>query len=410
MVTSPAGGALPAGKRALSEIIEREEGRRRQRRRWWWAGLALVPLLVLGAWLGLRPKPIPLPARFRVETVTVGDVVREVHATGHVEAVTTVQVGAEISGRIASVEVDYNDVVKAGQVLAHFDQSALQAQLAQTKATRAAAKAGLEQARTDSEQAERTAARARRLHAEALISEAELETADANARVAKQRLEAADAQVAAQEAAYSLARTNRDYTVVKSPIDGIVITRNVDPGQTVASALQTPVLFSVAADLRKMRVIAQVDEADIGEVKVGQKASFGVNAFPDRVFEGQVTEVRNAAVVVQDVVTYGTVIAVDNLDLSLRPGMTASVRVRTALARQALRLPNSALHFSPPGERVADGKSVWTLTSGGLDRIGVEPGITDGEVTEVAPGPLRRGMTLLVELTPAGRKAYGIGH
>jgi HlyD family secretion protein len=345
-----------------------------------------------------------------MQLVAVGNVVREVHATGHVEAVTTVQVGAEVSGRIATVEVDFNSRVKAGDVLARIDRSALEAQLAQTRATAAAARAALEQAKTDSAQADRNATRARLLHAEHLMSDGDEESAQSAARVAQQRIQAAKAQLEAQQAAFDLARTTRNRTAIVSPIDGIVVTRNVDPGQTVASTFQTPVFFTVAADLEKMRVVVAVDEADIGEVKPTQRASFTVAAYPNRVFEGVVTEVRNSPVIVQDVVTYGTVVVVENSDLALKPGMTAAARIRTASAMQVPTVPNSALHFTPPGESPGDQPAVWRLEAGALRRFYVKTGVTDGETTEIASGTLATGSQVLTELTPEGRKAYGIGH
>jgi HlyD family secretion protein len=251
--------------------------------------------------------------------------------------------------------------------------------------------------------------RAKRLASAGLLSSAEAETADARARLATQRVDAAEAQYVAQQAALQLAETAQDHTVIVSPIDGVVITRNVDPGQTVASALQAPLLFSVAADLRQMQVVAAVDEADIAEVEPDQIATFTVTAFAERLFQGRVTEVRNSPVIVQDVVTYGAVVAVDNLDLSLRPGMTASVRIRTAKAEDVLRLPNAALHFAPPGEAAPDGKGVWIIDSGVLSRRPLVVGISDGELSELKESGLAEGAEVLTELTLEGRKAYDVG-
>lgn len=378
-----------------------------------WGLLAVAAAVAFGAWLILRPRPAPLAARFRFEPVSHGNVVREVRATGHVEAVTTVQVGAEISGKIASVEVDYNARVTAGQVLARFDRESLLAQLAQAQATLAASRAAVAQASTDRDRTARDLVRVERLYGDKVLSDSDHDNAVAAARLNDERVNSAQAQLAAQQAAYSVARTNLDHSIIRAPIDGVVITRNVDPGQTVASALQTPILFQVAADLRKMRVVAAVDEADIGEVAVGQRAVFTVNAYPERLFEGRVTEVRNSPVVVQDVVTYGTVIEVDNLDLALKPGMTASARVRTASAVDVTRVPAAALRFTPPGSSAsAPGEpGVWVLEpSDGLRRIPVVPGVSDGELTAVAPGPVAPGRTVVTELTPEGRKAYGLAH
>ncbi len=395
-------------QRSLRDLVERERRRHVRKRVLWVSIVAALPVLVVAAWLALRPRPVPLLERFRSEAITLGNVVREVHATGNVEAVTTVQVGAETSGRIATVEVDYNDHVKAGQVLARFDPALLDAQVAQARANATAARAGLEQAKTDRAKALQDERRAGKLLAEKLVSQADYETAKATADVASQRVHTARSQLAAQQAALKLAQTNKEHAVIRSPIDGIVITRNIDPGQTVASVFQTPVLFTVAADLKKMEVVAAVDEADIGEVRVGDHASFTVTAYGERAFKGVVTEVRNSPVVVQDVVTYGTVVGVDNPKLLLKPGMTASVRIVTATASGVLRVPNAALHFTPPGEKAGAKPAVWVLEQGALRRIAVKPGITGEETTEVARGPLSAKAPVLTELTTAGRKAYGL--
>jgi HlyD family secretion protein len=400
----------PAKRRSLAELVD-AEAKRQTRRRMLLAALGFAVLAgLLGLWLTLRPRPVPLAARFRAEPASVGDVVREVRATGHVEAVTTVQVGAEISGRIATVLVDYNDDVKAGQVLARFDREALLAQQAQALAALAAARSSLEQAKTDRDHTSADFARVDKLHKDGALSDTDFDNAQAAARLAAQRVSAADANLAAQEAAYNVAHTNLDHSIIVAPIDGVVITRNIDPGQTVASVFQTPVLFTVAADLRKMRVIAAIDEADIGEVAARQRATFTVNAYPDRTFEGVVTEVRNSPVIVQDVVTYGAVIEVDNLDLALKPGMTASARVRTATAASTLRAPAAALRFTPPGETRPARAEVWFVEGDVLRHTDVSPGITDGELTAIAPGPIAAGRTLLVDLTPAGKRFYGLAH
>jgi HlyD family secretion protein len=401
---------LPAAgvqKRSLTDLIAREKRRRRTRIGVVWSTLIALAACAGLAWYALRPKPIPLAARFRSQTVSHGDLVREVRATGHLEAVTTVQVGAEISGRLASVEVQYNDRVQAGQVLARFDRAALAAQLAQIEATLAAARAGLQQARTEVARLAASKARTDRLFASGSIPQSEHDDLTSAFALAQQRAAAAEAEVAAQVAAQQLARTTLDHTVVRSPIDGIVITRNVDPGQTVASALQAPVLFTVAADLRKMRVVAAVDEADIGEVVVGQRAEFAVTAYPTRTFGGTVIQVRNSPQIIQDVVTYGAEIDVANIDLALKPGMTATARIRTGSAQDVLTVPAMALQFTPPGEK-ARSSTVWVLREGSLYSVEVEAGLSNGEVTAVESVRLTPGLAVLTELTPEGRKSYGI--
>jgi HlyD family secretion protein len=405
--TVPLEAKLPFSRASLPALIERER-RRRRRRLFGWGGTGLV-LLIVGATIFLvtRPRPVPLAARFRTAPVTQGALTREVRATGYVEAVSTVSVGAEISGRVATVEADFNQQVKAGQVLARFDVAALEAQRAQSAAMALSAKAQLAQARFDLEQARRNKLRSDSLFAQAAQPVAEHEAALTALAVSEARVAAAEATLAAQTALATVARTNLDHAVIRSPIDGVVITRNVDPGQTVAAVMTAPVLFLVAADLRKMEVLASIDEADIAEVAVGQQATFTVNAWQGRAFSGTVTEVRNAARVVQDVVTYAAVVEVGNLDLALRPGMTASVRVRTGFAPAALQVSNAALRFTPPGQAKGELPGVWLIENGELTQKRVSPGLTDGEQTVIAAGELPVGVALLIDLTPEGKKAYG---
>jgi HlyD family secretion protein len=406
---------VPRKHDSLPDLVRREQRRHKRRSLLWTAGLIALPILVAAGFVLLRPGPVPFEERFRTGMVTTGDVVREVRATGHLEAVSTVQVGAEISGRIASVEADYNDHVTAGKILARFDRTSLQAQVDQTGATLAAARAALEQARVDRDQAKQNLVRAKDLFAKQAASEADRDAAVNASRSAEAREHAAEAQVEAQEAAHTLAQTSLSHTVVRSPIDGIVISRHVDPGQTVAAALQSPVLFEVAADLRKMQVVTAVDEADIGEVAPDQRALFTVNAWTERTFEGTVTEVRNSPQVVQDVVTYGTVVDVDNPDLALKPGMTASVRIRTAAVKNAVRIPDAALRFTPPAagrgsktEVAEPGRGVWVIEGGALRRVPVKTGVSDGETTAITGPSLSPGTKVVLDLTPAGKKAYGL--
>ena len=395
----------------LTELIAREE-RRARRRRWWWALAALlVPALGVGLWALLRPRPVPLAARFRQQAVKRGDLVREVRATGQVQAVTTVLVGAELSGRIATVNVDYNDRVTAGQVMATFDRASLEAQRAQTTALVTAARAATAQARADVVQARRGRARADELFRQRAISSTEHEAAVTGAMVAEARLRAAEAQLAAQAANAVVAKTNLEHAVIRAPIDGVVITRNVDPGQTVASMLTTPTLFTVAADLTRMEVVAAVDEGDITQVQPEQPVTFSVTAWPERTFQGVVAEVRNAPRVVQDVVSYDAVVTVDNADRSLKPGMTASLRIRTGAVSGAVSVPNTALHFTPPGQtRPGPGAGVWVLQGAAVACVPAAPGLSDGEWTEVRRGVLEPGRAVLVDLSPQGKVAYGVAH
>lgn len=399
---------LTARDTSLPALVARERSRRR-RRLITWSSLALVTAVAIAAAIiASRPRPAPMAARFRTSQPTKGDLVREVRATGALEAVSTVSVGAEISGRIATVEVDFNQRVTAGQVLARFDVSALEAQRTQSAAVALGAKAQLAQARSDLEQASRNKARSDALFAQKAQTDAEHEAAVTALSVAQARVAASEATLAAQTALATIARTNLDRAIIRSPIDGVIITRNIDAGQTVAATLSSPVLFTVAADLRKMEVLASVDEADIAEVHPGQRVTFTVTAFPERTFEGSVTEVRNAARVVQDVVTYGVVVEVDNLDLALRPGMTASVKIRTGFVADVQRVPNAALHFTPPGEAKSEQPRVWWLEGDALVNRAVTPGLSDGEDTALEGAPLPPNVALLIDLSPEGKKAYGL--
>lgn len=397
---------VPA-RTSLQQLVDQEH--RRARRRWiiWLSGAVVALALAAALALLLRPKPVPMVARFRTQPVSTGPVVHEVNATGRLEAVSAVSVGAEISGRIDFVDVDFNSRVTQGQVLARFDRRTLDAQLAQTRATLAAAKAAVAQASFDREQAQRNLSRANAIFDKGGISASDHETAVTAASLSEARVQAAKAQLAAQEAALSVAKNNLDHAEVRAPVDGMVISRNVDPGQTVASLLQSPTLFLVATDLVHMRAIASVDEADIGDVQQGQRATFTVNAYPDRIYQGVVTEVRNAPVIVQDVVTYGVVVTVENEDLSLRPGMTAAVHVRTAEQKDGARVANGALRFTPPGSKRERGQQVvFVLEAGQPKAVAVKTGVSDGELTAVEGAPAE-GTALLVDLTPEGRRFYG---
>jgi HlyD family secretion protein len=399
---------VPLRDTTLPALIARENGRRRRGRIIWSVVGVLVVLGIVAAVLLTRPRPAPLAARFRTGVVTRADLVREVLATGHVDAVSTVSIGAEISGRVATVEADYNQQVKAGEPLAHFDVTALEAQRAQSAAMALNARALLAQARSDLVQATLNKTRADTLFSQQALAVTERETAVTALAIAVARVSAAEASVAAQSAVATVARTNLAHAVIRSPIDGVIITRNIDPGQTVASVMLTPVLFTVAADLRKMEVLAAIDEADIAQVKVGQAATFTVTSAQGRVFTGKVSEVRNAAVVVQDVVTYAAVIEVDNLDFALKPGMTASVRVRTGFTAATAQVPSTALRFTPPGSTKAETPQVWQLSQEKLSAVTVHPGLTDGEQTALTEGDLAPGAVVLLDLTPEEKKAYGL--
>jgi HlyD family secretion protein len=320
-------------------------------------GIAVVIAIV--AAIGLNRNGQPQHYTSRVERGEIHDVVE---ATGMINAVITVQVGSQVSGVIAKLYVDFNSRVHKGQVVALIDPALLQGALLQAtadsenaKANLVAAKANLEKAKAALVQTKADYDRAVRLTKDGITSQQQLDLAkanydSANASVggAAANVAQAEAQVSQKDAAVKVAQTNLDYTVIKSPIDGTVVARNVDVGQTVAASLQAPTIFTIAQDLTKMQVYAKTDESDVGNVKLGKEVSFKVDAFPKDTFRGVVSQVRMNATTIQNVVTYDTIIDFDNPDLKLFPGMTAYVTIPVATVRNVLKLPNTALRYKPP--------------------------------------------------------------
>jgi len=308
----------------------------------------LLGALALGSgyWI-LRGRPDP--ARFATGSVDRGDVVEVVGATGTLEAVVTVQLGSQVSGTIDSLHADFNSTVKKGQVVARLDPSLFEARLGQARANLLAARANVDRARSSVEDMRQKYQRAKELAAEKLLPATELETAKANYDGAVAQLKANEAAESQSQANLNQAQVDLSHTIIATPIDGVVISRNVDVGQTVAASFQAPVLFLIANDLTQMRVNASIDEADVGRVHEGQEVTFHVDAFPEREFVGTVEQVRLNPTAVQNVVTYNTIVAVDNKGLLLRPGMTATVSVIVRKAENALRLPAAALRFRPEG-------------------------------------------------------------
>ena len=325
--------------------------------------VAVLVLGVIGAggyWY-YRYSKKPTPPTVTRSVVTRGDVVETVGATGTLQAVTTVQVGSQVSGNIAYLGADYNSLVKKGQVLARLDPSLFEAQAQQSRANLAQARANLTKAQSDLERskvmltdAQQKYTRAKELAAKSLLPQSDLDAAKIAVDSAQATLSSADATVNQSQAAVSQSQAsvnqnqvNLDHTVIEAPIDGIVIQRSVDVGQTVAASMQAPTLFIIAADLTKMQVNANIDEADVGRIRPGQHVTFKVDAYPTDTFEGTVSQIRLQPVVVQNVTTYGTVIDVPNAQLKLKPGMTANVKVEIAKKSDTLRVPNAALRFRP---------------------------------------------------------------
>ena len=360
---------------------------------------AVIILLAVTGYILFRGKGNE--PKFRTEKVTRGDIVMAVTSTGTVNPVTTVLVGTQVSGTIKEIYVDFNSPVKKGQLIARIDPALFEAQVNQARANLFSARANLEKAEATLVDAKRTMDRNKELFSKNLVARSELDTAETNHEIAKASVSAAKAQVAQTEAALSLAETNLYYTKIVSPVEGIVVSRNVDVGQTVAASFQTPTLFSIAQDLTKMQIDANVDESDIGNIKVGQDVEFIVDAYTDITFKGSVWQVRNAPITVQNVVTYDVVIKVDNPELKLKPGMTANVSIITAIKKDVLKIPNAALRFSPSEKGVQTpekkGPGIWILEKEQPMRIPVSTGISDGSYTELVSGEIREGQEVIIE-------------
>jgi HlyD family secretion protein len=395
--------------RSLETVIN-QEAKKARRRRVWVGAVAVLVLAAAGAVaVVLRPKPQPLDERYRQAVVERGTLIRTTSANGRVEARSTVNVGAEISGRIAEVLVEHDQRVDRGQVLATFDTESLDAQLEQAEANVRVARANLKKAKVDRAHAESTRERSESLHARGFEPRANVDEARTGAKRAEVALEAASAQLGLQRATRALALATLKDAEIRSPIAGVVIRVDVDAGQTVAASLQSPTLFVIAEDLTKMRVTASIDEADIGEIAVGQRASFTVDAYAGREFPARVTEVRSAAQVVQNVVTYEAMLEVENADLALKPGMTASVRIETGRVEHELIVPTAALRFTPPDQtpdpKEAEHAHVWVAVDEELRSLHVEPVLADDTRSAVIGDRLEKGQSVLVGLTAEGKQA-----
>ena len=374
-------------------------------------GLLAVILIALG----LRKCGKSSGPTFQAVAVTRGPITQAVTATGTLNPVQNVQVGSQVSGNIQKLFADFNSIVKAGQVIAQIDPVVFQANVNQAEGELANARAGLDLARLN---ASRT---------QALVAKQNSAQSDLDQVMAA--LHQAEANVKIKEGALQKAQADLDHCTITSPIDGIVISRNVDVGQTVAASLQAPVIFTIANDLAKMQIDANVAEADVGGVAIDQDVEFTVDAFPSRTFQGKVVQVRNAPITVQNVVTYDTVIGVSNPESKLKPGMTANVSIVAAHKDDALKIPNGALRFrlpdqtpapaargdaSPGGERRAGGKpgnrgerrperTVYVLPSGSSKptSVTIKTGISDGVTTEIIEG-LKEGDRVVTGMTEKG--------
>ena len=292
-----------------------------------------------------KPEPTIL-----TQALSRGDVVETVGATGTLEAVETVDVGTQVSGVVRELHADFNTIVKKGQIIAKLDPQLIETQIEQQTANVRRAEADLDRLKVALADAKQKLDRAQQMSKKQLIPQTELETAEVNVRSAEAQIKSSEASLTQAQAQLNNQKVNLAYTTIVAPIDGIVISRNVDQGQTVAASMNAPTLYVIAADLTKMQVLANIDEADVGRMRPGQRVTFRVDAFPTDTFVGQVEQVRLQPAVVQNVVTYSTVIAVPNPDLKLKPGMTANVNIEIARRNNVLRIPNAATRFRPTPE------------------------------------------------------------
>jgi HlyD family secretion protein len=389
--------------------------------------VALAALAAVAWIVAVRSRGGAGGERWVTAPVDRGPIVATVTATGTLSPVASVQVGTYVSGPIMAIHADFNTPVHRGQLLAKIDPRPFQVKVDAARADLANARAKLEKDRADADLKAANLRRVRDLRAGGIVSQSELDVAVSDDRQARAQVALSGAAIGSAEARLHEAEVNLAYTDIVSPVDGVVVSRNVDRGQTVAATFQTPTLFLVAEDLTKMQVSASVSESDIGGVAPGQEARFTVDAYPGTLFAGRVSQVRNAPVTLQNVVTYDVIVSVDNPELRLKPGMTANVTVVVAKRDDALRVPTAALRFRPPAD--ADGRGaaaaggppagsrVWAPEGdGGLRAIPVTTGITDDRFTEVTRG-LGAGQRVVVALrrepaagaVPAAGPSFGGG-
>lgn len=393
--------------------------------RWRWRlalAFSLVLVVLLWLWLG---DATDTTFSYRTAPVERGDLTLMVTATGNLQPLNQVEVGSEVSGTIARVLVDFNDSITLDQVLAQLDTSTLINRVAEAKAALLAAEAGVKEAQATELEKRLALSRCRELAKQQMCSANDIDVAAAAHARAQAGVASAKAQVAMAQAVLSGHQTSLEKTTIRSPINGIVLDRKVEPGQTVAASFQTPVLFTLAEDLSRMELIVAVDEADIGRIRHGQQAIFNVDAFANRSFNARITQVRHAPQTIEGVVSYETVLSVNNEELQLLPGMTATAEIITREIDNALLIPNAALRYSPPlapvksqtGGSVINQlfsrsrsprqtplpaeagmmRQIWLLKDGEPQALMIKLGESDGRYTEVLDGELEPGMALITE-------------
>lgn len=351
------------------------------------------------------------PTQYKTEKIDRGTIAKYVTATGTINPVRTVIIGSQVTGLISKLYADYNSEVRTGQIVAQIDPIPFEHQVKRAEAALAIAVSSLEKAKVTSKNNRRNYHRSKKLYAKKVVSIEELDSVRTAYEAGLADTKLAEAQVLQAKAALEIAKTDLKHTVILSPLNGIVISRNVDVGQTVVSSFQTPTLFNIAEDLVHMQVNTNVDEADIGMVKVGQDAKFTVDAFPEDVFEGKVSEIRMAPILFQNVVTYDTIINVDNSSLKLKPGMTANASILVDRVEDVLRVPNAALRYTPSEvfksetdkKALIDRKSsaktrshIWVLENGKLRRLEIKLGRGNDSFTEISEGDLKEGQEVVI--------------
>ena len=330
-----------------------------------------------------------------------GKIIQKITASGIINPISTINIGTQVSGTISEILVDYNSLVKKGQLLAQIDPALFEATVAQRQAALDIAKAEVDVSKNDIVYYKKNLERIKKLNSSRYSADKELESAQRDYDNAIVQLKLQEAQVKQAEASLKSAEIDLHYTKIVSPVDGIVVSKEVEVGQTVAASFQTPTLFNVAEDLTKMQIEASIVEADISKVKEGQTAEFSVDGYPDEIFVGQVTQVRNQAITTSNVVTYEVIIEIDNSAQKLKPGMTANVDIITAKKDDALLASNKALRFYMEDEngqkqRYTD-KGIWVLENNQPRRISIKTGISDDDRTEVISDNLREGMDIILE-------------
>ncbi len=369
-----------------------------------WIAAGTIVVLAVVAWIfsgGKKKEEVS----FVTEKVAKANIQNSITATGTIEAVTSVTVGTQVSGIVSKLFVDYNSEVKKGQVIAELDKTNLMSTLNAAKANLLSARANLQSAKATESYQLSNYNRYKTLYDKGLVSADDYESARLSYEQAREQANSARQNVTSAQEEVQRAQTNLGYATITSPIDGVVISKSVEEGQTVAASFSTPELFTIAKDLTNMQVIADVDEADIGDVAVGERVTFTVDAYPDDTFEGSVTQVRLQATTTNNVVTYEVVISAPNADLKLKPGLTANVTIYTAERQGVTSVSSKALRFTPTVEtvgkrRIADcnGKNkVWTLENNTLKAHAVKTGMSDGIRTEITDG-IAEGAEIVTEV------------